>query len=333
MKTIYFFVLGLILTLHGCALLPTQLGLAKNQKVSHKQKELSDHKIKKLKYKTEKSNSKLKDRITLVDFKLFDKDQHKSKKHHKKKITSPATGKVSTAFFASGIDLVDIPRQGMALMPFLIEHEMDRAVVTTQAMIRKGTIEERNRNITSILDLHPDVIVLQQGPVTTVFPRAMLGFSQIANVVVVPNNTVSTLDSDENGLTHFNDDTKFDPLLSNELLGDVQRYSLTGFADKSGTMETDQGKAHVDTVTKEFSKKFPDNSPAVVVVYRNYQGQFCRIIMPNPAYGALKSPEEDGSVEQIKWNYLFSAFTRMGIRDGDVIEFTTLDLMNLTSPF
>lgn len=356
MKQIILCLIGLILTQQGCALVPTQFHLSRKPAGSHKQKELKEHKLAKQQYKTEKTHSSLKEQIALVDFKLFDKDKHKSQKHHKKTITTPATGKVSTAFYPFGIDLVDIPWQGTTLMSFLVEHELDSAVLTTQEIFRQEAIQdsdsdakkfaeeiaEKNKTINSILDLRPDVIVLQQGSIATVIPRAMLGYPQIANIPVVPEDAISTLDIDKQDLTEEN------RLFSNssESVNDKpieKPYTLTGFAKQSGRMLTTDTEQNIDTVTKKYSREFNENAQAVIVVYRNYQGQLFRFIMPNQYYGALSIPkkldDEDDDAkkrandEQIeKWNSAYEDFKNMAIERGDVIVFTTLDLLDLNSP-
>tara|TARA_R110002111_G_scaffold2705_6_gene18064 strand:- start:752 stop:1948 length:1197 start_codon:yes stop_codon:yes gene_type:complete len=390
MKQIILCLIGLILTQQGCALVPTQLHLSKKPKPAgyHNQKELKEHKLAKQQHKTEKTHPSLKERITLVDFKFFDKDKHKNQKHHKKTITTPATGKVSTAFYPFGIDLVDIPGQGTTLMSFLVEHELDSAVATTQAIIREKVKEdadtkaktvkedelaagktaaeatraaelaraakaaqvedEEKGKINSILDLRPDVIVLQQDSVATVLPRAMLGYPQIANMPVAPDDGISTLDIVKQDLSNENQflSTRTENDENNNLI--PIEFALTGFTKQSGRLLTNEKDkvnktGEIDSVTKEYSQEFKENAQAVTVIYRNYRGQLFRIIMPNQYYGALSLPKkldnkEDKAKKEAnkneieKWIRYYENFRNMAIQKGDVIEFTTLDLLDLTSP-
>jgi len=370
MKQIILCLIGLVLTQQGCALIPSQFHLSKKEAGSHKQKEIREHKVSKQQHKEDKTHPSLKERITLVDFKFFDKDQHKSKKHHKKTLIPPATGKVSTAFFAFGIDLVDIPWQGTTLMSFLVEHELDSAVATTQTIFREEAIDnqkadaakavkvaqeiaEKNKSIISILDLRPDVIVLQQGSIATVMPRAMLAYPQIANIPVVPDDAINTLDIAKQDLNLSGN------LFSNEEERDKKtgkvirkQYRLTGFTKQSGSFFTDIDENNPDINlksddilrrTKAYSQEFNENAPAVTVVYRNYRGRLYRILIPNQYNGALRRPEfekADLSADEKKaintagkkWDQNYKNFNILIIQDGDVIEFTTLDLLDLTSP-
>lgn len=403
MKYITLCLIGLILTLQGCALVPAPFQLSKKTVGDHKQKELKSHKHAKQQQKSAKAHPSLKERITLVDFKFFDQAQHKSKKPHKKKLTVPTTGKVSTAFYnfisddfdsvdVSQIDFsiinfrydaVEIPWQGTTLMSFLVEHELDDAIVTTRAIINQ-TVEKdanaqaektkqdairegkspaeaaraaelaraaeaaevektENEKIMSILDLHPDVIVLKQGPIATLFPRAMLAYPQIANMPVVPGDAISTLDIDKQNLdaeSHLLSTTIEDSTGQTRI-----QYTLTGFAKQSGriSISEENKEFNINDVTEKYSQEFNENVPAVTVVYRNYGGQLFRIIIPNQHYGALKYPDkaeanasedekEAAEKARLKWFIYYDVYERMVIQDGDVIEFTTLDLLDLSSP-
>ena len=356
MKQFILFFIGLGLSLQGCALLPVQLSLAKDHKASHKQQKTSEHKAARQLHKEDKTHPSLKERITLVDFKLFDKDQHKSKKHHKHQESPATTGNVVAYFYPVGPELIEIPGQGITLQSFLEEHELEIAILTTQAFIRKKveeavaskvtaeekaetaakTEQEENEKITSSLDLRPDVIILQQGPVSTVFPREMLGLPQIANINVVPNDSVITQDVIKQGLNQKDAESGEHNLLSNTIDLDEnlkaieKQYSLSGFTKQSDTLLTKPGKRHINTITP-LSQEFNENAPAVIVVYRTFRGQLVRIIIPNNAYGILKQPTDESSPEGKRWKRNFDDFSNLAIREGDVIEFTTLDLLDLTS--
>lgn len=356
MKQFILCLIGLVLTQQGCALVPSQLHLSKKATGYHKQKELKEHKLAKQQHKIVKSHPSLKERITLVDFKLFDKDKHKSQKHQKNKLNTAATGRVATAFYPVGADLVEIPRQGITFKAFLVEHELDLAILTTQADIRekatgaKGSdaddvaqkIAKANEKITSILDLRPDAIILQQGSISTVIPRAMLSYPQVANIPVVPDDAISTLDIVNQEL---NQEGQFfsNQTVPDKKTGNVTRkqYTLTGLTKKSGSFFTEKSD-DINIRTKEYSQEFNANAPAVTVVYRNYRGRLYRIIIPNRDYGALRKPEdaeddasedEEDAIEaaQNKWDQNYKNFNSLIIQDGDIIEFTTLDLLDLTS--
>ncbi len=364
MKQILGFLICVVFLLPGCALIPSKDHLAKKDKPAHKHSK--EHKLAQH-HKADKKHRSLKDKIQLVDFKLFDKDKPKPKhkKHHKKRVAPEATGTVMTFFSPLGGQLIEIPREGEGLGNFLIEHELEIALLNTQAIKRKE--EEDNQDDDEndddqkddekkglrFLNLRPDVIVLQRGPVATFFPRAMLGIPQIANLPVHPNDSLITLDVVNNNLNVQNDETGEHSLLSGEVDFDnndiliKKQYNTTGYTNSPGSNFTKLGETTVNLVAGKYSKDLTDDASAVVVIYRQYHGQFIRILLPNPKTGRFGRPREpeDGTDEAKKqaiqkaqekwdenWNYYYENFKLITIQEGDVIEFTTLDRLDLTSP-
>lgn len=353
MKQIPGFFICVVFLLPGCALIPAKDQLAKKEKPAYKHSK--EHKLAQH-HKTDNKHRSLKDKIQLVDFKLFDKDKPKHKKHHKKRVAPDTTGKVMTLFSPLGGQLIEIPREGVGLGNFLIEHELEIALLNTQAIKRKeeqddeqnddGQQDDEKKEL-SFLNLRPDVIILQRGPVATVFPRAMLGIPEVANLPVYPNDSLITLDVVDQNLNSKNDDGEHS-LLSNQLdigpNGPVEkRYTTTGFTNSPGSNSTKLGELTVNQISMKYSKDFRDDVSAVVIVNRKYHGQFIRILLPNSRAGRFREPrnsEEGANKEEKeaikkdreKWNEYFSDFNGMIIQEGDVIEFTTLDRLDLTSP-
>ncbi|QDU51436.1 hypothetical protein [Gimesia panareensis] len=368
MKQFWVLMLTLLLLQQGCSLVPRLDKSQQNHKVAKTQDATKEHKIDKKESKFGGESHSRKQRITLVDFKFFNKDQHKREKHYKKKMKEVATGTVVTHFDPVGIQFFTVPRKGVRLDEFLFEHELEIAVLETQSYINKEVDLARERDadtlpsdekqektevektrelekVTSIVDLHPDVIILQHGPIKTMFPRGLLKEPQVANIPVFPNDAVITFD--------FNKKTDYTQKLLNQATIDFSNpagisseeihYTLRGFSKKNGENTTIQTQNHIGPMTEEYSKEFNNNVPAVTVVYRNFQGDLYRIIMPNIAFGALRRPKNiDGKSDETKkgsshisyqkWNDYFKDFSNLAIQEGDVIEFTTLDLLDLTSP-
>ena len=357
MKQISLLLLGLFLFQQGCALVPLQDKSHKHHKIVKSEKKSQEHKSAQKLSKPDRDHGALKERITLVDFKIFSKDQHKSKKHHKKKQNVVTTGSVGASFFPLGFQFIEIPQQGISIGSFLVEHEMSTAVLATQAIIgekingaatdaaRNGEnaseaaqeIEKKEKEkVIGFPDLHPDVIILQRGQITTIFPRRFLAVPQVANISIVPNDLVVTRDIEKNGLKNS--------ILTNTSPQKKNReFTLSGFTKKPGRSQTGAGQQTVDAITRKYSSAFDENTFAVTVVYRRYQDQLYQILLPNYSYGILRrhpDPKSDADANtekaieeaQEKWDDYYKVFSIMAIQEGDVIEFTTLDLMNLTSP-
>ncbi|QDT96706.1 hypothetical protein V144x_21640 [Gimesia aquarii] len=377
MKQTLMLLLLLLLSQQGCTSGALQLGLLKNYEDSKKHTPPRAEKIAKRQHKVKKEFGALNQQITLVDFKLFSKEKHEPKKHHKHKGEDTATGNVAASFFPMGPQLIEVPRQGVGLYSFLIEYELDYAILTTKANIRnkfqalanakaetakamaaantaaekenaaqKKRDEENVENnakkaadISSILELRPKVIYLIRGPVTTVFPRVFLGAPQVANISILPNDLIFTQTADDFKEFSAKNKTKTSSTRKNG------QIILRGIAKRTGVFEigTNGNEVNPSSVilTEDYSKEFDKNVPAVIVIYRNFEGRLLRILLPNYYYGIFSRPQsakqnisadEKEAIEtaQKKWNVYYEPFTKIILQDGDVIEFTTLDLLDLS---
>ncbi|MEQ8856575.1 hypothetical protein [Gimesia sp.] len=341
MKQILSLLVCLVFILQGCALIPPQLNLAHKDKTAHKhptgkaQKSLSQHKV-------DKKHRLLKEKVQLVDFKLFEKDQHKQKKHHKKHATPEVTGKVMTVFSPLGGRLIEVPRKGEELGMFLLEHEFDIALLYTQSLQKENQPKPQGG-----VDLRPDVIVLQRGPVATVFPRAMLGIPQVANLTVRPDDSLITMDVVQNSLNGKNEKGEHNILSNNLSEPHSQQYTMIGLTKQPGENHSKGGEFDVKAIAEKYSKDFRGDASAVIVIHRRYRSQMIRILLPNPKSGRFSKPQdpEPGASEAEKkaiqvaqkqwdesWEKHYVDFGYVVIREGDIVEFTSLELLDLTSP-
>src|SRR5690606_32321530 len=97
-------------------------------------------------------------------------------------------------------------------------------------------------------DLRPDVIILQRGSVATLIPRVMLGYLQIANMPVIPDDTIVTLDIKKQDLRGNNDNTDAYNLLCNNPPKGNQRFTVRGLSKESGVVGTKEGAEELTTV-------------------------------------------------------------------------------------
>lgn len=332
MKQIPILLLWLLLNQQGCAQVPLSWSLQKDAKLSHKHEEHYARKAARRQDKTAKEYRSLSQQIALVDFKFLIKDKDKLKKHHKHKEANVATGSVIASFYPVGTEIIKVPLRGVPLNSFLLEHEFDSAILATRLAAVKNA---KATDVTNIYELHPEIIALNRGSITTMFPRAFLGMPQVANLSVMPDDLIYTIEKEN---------------LKSNVLGTTaglnRHYRVSGFAKRTGPFFTGKGHkeapASVTELATDYSKEFAFETPAVIVVHRVYQGQLLRILVPNAAFGAFRRPQlsedEDASrkkavkAAQKKWDDYFEIFYNMAIQDGDVIEFTTLDLLAPTLP-
>jgi len=155
------------------------------------------------------------------------------------------------------------------------------------------------------------------------------------------------MDVVQNNLNGKNEKDEHNILSNNLSDPHSQQYTMTGFTNQPGENHSKGGEFDIKAIAEKYSKDFRDDALAVIVIHRRYHGQLIRIVLPNPKSGRFSKPQdpEPGASEAEKkaieaaqkqwdesWEKHYVDFGNVVIREGDIVEFTTLELLDLTSP-